>query len=80
MKINNENGESNNEMTPYEIGKKYGRCGTQVLFNLPFNAEDDIIIPIELRMNKDVKQGIMDGVKEIYDMLSALDKQMKSKE
>ena len=29
--------EVNHEITPYEIGKNFGRVGTQVLFNLPFN-------------------------------------------
>jgi hypothetical protein len=67
-------------LTPYEIGKKFGRCGTQVLFNLPFNEEDDISIPETIRNDLETKRGIRDGVKEIYDMLSQLDKQMTTKE
>lgn len=60
----------------YEIGKKFGRCGTQILHNLPFNEEDDIAIPEECRSLPETKQGIRDGVKEVFDALNSLQKIM----
>ena len=71
--VNHEN------LTPYEIGKKFGRCGTQILFGLPFNEDDDIVIPLSMRMNEETMQGIRDGVKEVYDALDSLNRQMTAK-
>ena len=62
----------------YEMGKKFGRCGTQVLFELPFNNDDDIIIPEECRGTPETNRGIMDGVKEVYDFLRNLNNEMGS--
>ena len=64
----------------YEIGRKFGRCGTQVLFNIPFTDEDDVVIPKECTFLPETKRGIMDGVKEIFDMASDVQKRMVATE
>jgi len=67
-------------LTAYEIGFKFGQVGTQILYNLPFNEEDDIKIPEAYRGSAETGRGIRDGVKSIYDMLESVDKKMKKGE
>ena len=54
----------------YEIGKRFGKCGAQILYNLPYDEKDNEPIPIECRNNEETNRGITDGVEEIHNLLN----------
>jgi hypothetical protein len=66
------------ELTCYEIGVKFGRCGTQILYDMPFDTADDIRIPEHCKLDPETLIGIKDGIKEVYEMATEVVRKMQS--
>jgi hypothetical protein len=50
----------------YEIGVKFGRCGTLSLKGKACSPDDDIVVPERCRGKADTNKGIYDGTKSVY--------------
>jgi len=51
----------------YNLGYRYGRCATLVLFGLRCPPEDDFIMPAKCRGLKSTKRGLRAGVRSVYE-------------
>jgi len=67
------------ELTCYECGVKFGRCGTQIFYDMPFDIADDIRIPEHCKSDPKTFEGIRDGTEEVYAMARSITQQMNDK-
>jgi len=50
----------------YQLGFRYGRCGTMALKGYQCDPSDDIIVPVECRGRADTDRGTRDGVASVW--------------
>ncbi|MFH2120927.1 MAG: hypothetical protein ABIJ25_11105 [Pseudomonadota bacterium] len=50
----------------YQLGYRYGRCGTMALKGYQCDPGDDIIVPAECRGLDETNRGTLDGVKSVW--------------
>jgi SH3-like domain-containing protein len=50
----------------YDLGYRYGKCGTKSMKGLPCDPENDIIIPARCRGKKETQRGMDAGVRSVY--------------
>lgn len=50
----------------YQLGFRYGRCGTMALKGYQCDSSDDIVMPVECRGLPETDRGTRDGVKSVY--------------
>ena len=58
------------EESCYDLGYRYGLCGTKSTRGIPCKPENDIVIPERCRGKAETKRGITAGVKAVYDTLN----------
>ena len=54
----------------YDLGYRYGLCGTKSMRGIPCKPENDIVIPERCRGKAETKRGIKAGAKAVYDTLN----------
>jgi len=54
----------------YELGYRYGLCGTKSMHGIPCKPENDIVLPKRCRGKTETNRGIKAGTKAVYDTLN----------
>lgn len=57
---------TSHEESCYQLGYRYGRCGTMALKGYQCDPQDDIIVPVRCRGLSETDRGTYDGVKSVW--------------